>query len=187
MNLNSTVKKLVSYFFQGILYTVPIVVTIFILYKIFIFVDGLLPFDIPGLGIIVIVVFITTLGFVGKSIIAQPIVRVISNSFNKAPLIKGVYSAIKDLLSAFVGKERKFTQPVLVKVNNISNLEKIGFLTREDLAEVGIPSKKVAVYFPHSYAFSGELYIVPVEYITPIDKNSADVMKFILSGGVVNM
>ena len=187
MNLNETVKKLAAYFFQGVLYIVPIVVAVLVLYKIFVFVDGLLPFQIPGLGLVVILVFITTFGFIGKSIIAAPIVTFVDNSLNKTPLIKGVYSATKDLLSAFVGKEKKFTQPVLVKVNNISNLEKLGFITSNDLNKVGIPSNKVAVYFPHSYAFSGELFIVPSECITPIDKNSADVMKFILSGGVVNM
>jgi len=187
MNLNRTVKRLITYFFQGIIYIVPIVATVFILVKVFIMIDGLLPFEIPGLGIIVIVVFLTFLGYIGNLIIAQPIVDFIGNTLSKAPVIKGIYSSIKDMLSAFVGKEKKFNQPVLVKVNNISNLEKIGFITRKDLTEVGIPTNKIAVYFPHSYAFSGELYIVPAEFITPIDKNSADVMKFILSGGIVNM
>jgi uncharacterized membrane protein len=187
MDLNITFKRLITYFFQGIIYIVPIVATIYILIKVFLLVDGLLPFEIPGLGIAVIVVILTILGYIGNLLIAQPIVNFIGNTMGKAPVINGIYSAIKDMLSAFVGKEKKFNQPVLVKINNISNLEKIGFITREDLTEVGIPTNKIAVYFPHSYAFSGELYIVPAEFITPIDKNSADVMKFIVSGGVVNM
>jgi uncharacterized membrane protein len=187
MNLNITFKRLITYFFQGIIYMVPVVATAFILVKVFFMVDGLLPFEIPGIGIIVIVVTLTFLGYIGNLIIAQPIVNFISYTLSKTPVINGIYSAIKDILSAFVGKEKKFNQPVLVRVNNISNLEKIGFITREDLSEVGLPTNKIAVYFPHSYAFSGELYIVPAEFITPIDKNSADVMKFIVSGGVVNM
>ncbi|MCK4699410.1 MAG: DUF502 domain-containing protein, partial [Bacteroidales bacterium] len=95
-----------------------------------------------------------------------------------------IYTSIRDLLSAFVGKEKKFNKPVLVRVNTISNLEKMGFLTQEDLSKLGIKENKVAVYFPHSYNFSGEMFIVPVEHITPIKAPSAEVMKIIVSGGV---
>ena len=94
-----------------------------------------------------------------------------------------IYSAIRDLLSAFVGKEKKFNNPVLVKVNHLSNLEKLGFLTQKDLSTLGIEDGKVAVYFPHSYNFSGELFIVPVEHVRSIDISSAEYMKFIVSGG----
>ena len=57
-------------------------------------------------------------------------------------------------------------------------------MTSDDLTELGIPSGKVAVYLPHSYAFSGNLFIVPAENITLVDAKAADVMKFIVSGGV---
>jgi uncharacterized membrane protein len=83
-----------------------------------------------------------------------------------------------------VGKEKKFTEPVLVKVNTISNLEKLGFLTNRDLQRIGIKDEKVAVYFPHSYNFSGELFIVPVEHISPVNVETGEAMKFIVSGGV---
>ncbi|HCC31721.1 MAG TPA: hypothetical protein DEQ03_16975, partial [Marinilabiliales bacterium] len=58
-----------------------------------------------------------------------------------------------------------------------------GFITETDLSQLNV-SEKVAVYFPHAYAFSGELFIVPTDNITPIDVPAADVMKFIVSGGV---
>ena len=101
---------------------------------------------------------------------------------DKTPLLKLIYSSIRDLLSAFVGKERKFNKPVLVKVNLISDLEKIGFLTQEDLEDLGIKDR-VSVYFPHSYNFSGEMFIVPKEHVRPIDMSPADAMKFVVSGG----
>jgi len=94
-----------------------------------------------------------------------------------------IYSSIRDLLSAFVGKEKKFNNPVLVKVNHLSNLEKLGFLTQDDLSHLGVEGKKVAVYFPHSYNFSGELFIVPIEHVRPVDITSVEHMKFIVSGG----
>ena len=66
---------------------------------------------------------------------------------------------MRDLLSALFAKERKFSHPVVVQMSGVSDLEKLGFITQEDLVELGM-REKVAVYFPHSYNFSGELYIV---------------------------
>jgi uncharacterized membrane protein len=138
--------------------------------------------DIPGLGIVILFVLITFLGLIGSTIIARPIKRLVGKLMDKAPLLKVIYSAIRDLLSAFVGKEKKFDQPVLVIVNTISNLEKMGFITQKDLSDLGIIDK-VSVYFPHSYNFSGEMFIVPKELVRPINIPPAEAMKFIVSGG----
>lgn len=187
-------KRLLAYFFQGLLYIAPLGITIYILYKIFIFLDGLfkpalysiLHINIPGLSLIIIFLFVALLGLLGQTIIARPIKKLINHFINKAPLVKVIYSSIRDLLSAFVGKEKKFNQPVLVKVNLISDLEKLGFITQEDVSNLGVEGNKVAVYFPHSYNFSGELFIVPAEHVKKIDAPPSDIMKFIVSGGVTN-
>ncbi|MFO7939335.1 MAG: DUF502 domain-containing protein [Bacteroidales bacterium] len=188
-------KRLLSYFFQGLIYIAPLGVTFFILYTLFIYLDGLfvpltkkwLNFHIPGLGLILVFLLVAFLGYMGKSIIAQPIKYFTNKLLAKAPLVKVIYSSIKDLLSAFVGKERKFNTPVLVTVNPVSDLEKMGFLTQEDVSHIGIEGKKVAVYFPHSYNFSGEMFIVPAAQVKKINAAASDVMKFIVSGGVTNI
>ncbi len=185
-------KRLIGYFFQGLLYIAPLSITIFILYKSFIYLDGLFkPFlqsylhiSIPGLSLILVFLTVVLIGLLGQTILARPVKRFINHFMNKAPLVKVIYSSIRDLLSAFVGKEKKFNQPVLVKVNTISELEKLGFITQEDVSNLGIEGEKVAVYFPHSYNFSGELFIVPTEHVKKIDAPPSDVMKFIVSGGV---
>jgi len=82
-----------------------------------------------------------------------------------------------------VGKGKKFKKPVLVLVNPVSNLEKLGFVTEEDLISLH-EVDKVAVYFPHSYNFSGEMFIVPKAQVKSIEINPAEVMKFIVSAGV---
>jgi len=105
----------------------------------------------------------------------------------KIPIINLLFTSLKDILSAFVGKERKFSNPALVKINHLTNLEKLGFITQEDLSKIGVKDKKVAVYFPHSYNFSGELFIVPAEQVTPLDLPSSEIMKFIVSGGVIDI
>ncbi|WP_319589440.1 DUF502 domain-containing protein [uncultured Draconibacterium sp.] len=187
-------KKLFNYFLQGLLYIAPFGLTLYILFLIFSFTDNLLndilteylDVDLPGLGIVVIFILIIIVGIVGQSIIARPIKKLFNRLLEKAPIVRLIFTAMNDLFSAFVGKEKKFNKPVIVLVNPISNLEKLGFLTEEDLGNLG-ETEKVAVYFPHSYNFSGEMFIVPKEQVKPIDINPAVVMKFIVSGGVSKM
>ena len=184
-------KKLINYFLQGILYIAPIGITAYIIYLVFTFVDNLLrdtlkdllDVYIPGLGLVIIVILLILVGLVGQTIIARPFKLLFNRLVGKIPLLKVIFSAFNDLFSAFVGKERKFNRPVLVLVNPVSNLEKLGFLTEDDLSIID-QKEKVAVYFPHSYNWSGELFIVPKELVRPIDINPAEAMKFIISAGV---
>lgn len=184
-------KRIFNYFLQGLLFAAPIGITGFIIYKVFQYSDGILKpiieniihFSIPGLGLLIMVILITILGLAGQTVIAQPFKVLLERFLKRVPLLQMVYSSIRDFMEAFVGKEKKFNQPVMVKVNKISDLEKLGFVTETDLSDLGIKDK-VAVYFPHSYNFSGELFIVPVDQVTPLDVNSGSLMKFIVSGGV---
>ena len=186
-------KKLVSYLLQGLLYTAPLAVTIYILYLIFTFADGLLKeildtyfgINIPGLGLLIIIVLLILTGFLGQSFLGRPFKYLFARILKKAPMVKVIYSAFNDLFSVFVGKEKKFNRPVIVQVNMTSNLQKLGFLTEEDLSLID-EKDKVAVYFPHSYNFSGELFIVPANQVKAIDVPSSEVMKFIVSAGVAD-
>ena len=184
-------KKIINYFLQGLLYLAPLGITGYIIYLTFNFIDSILndtlynilDVRIPGLGILLIVILLVLTGMIGQTIIAKPFKTLFKRIMDKTPLLKVIYSAFNDLFSAFVGKGRKFNQPVIVLVNSISNLEKLGFLTEEDLSMLN-EKDKVAVYFPHSYNFSGELFIVPREQVKPVNGNSSDIMKFIVSGGI---
>lgn len=178
-------KRLLGYFFQGLLLIVPLVTTVFIIYKLFVWVDEILPYHpFPGAGFIIIIAFITLTGIIGNTYVARKLRDLMRKLIHKLPLLNTIYSAIKDLLSAFVGQKRKFDQPVLVKLSRESNIKKVGFITQEDLVSIGMKKTEVAVYLPHSYAFSGNLFIVEQENITPIEAKSSEVMKFIVSGGV---
>lgn len=185
------IKKLINYLLQGVLYIAPLGITGYIIYAIFMFMDGLLQeqlikffgFKIPGLGVLTLLIFLIFVGFIGRTIIAQPLKLVFKKIIESIPFLNFIYSAFNDLFSAFVGKEKKFNKPVLVKVNLNSDLEKLGFITEENLDVLDLKDK-VAVYFPHSYNFSGELFIVPRANIKPININSSDVMKFVVSAGL---
>lgn len=180
-------KRILGYFFSGLLLVVPITVIIYVVYSLFIFLDRLIPIAIPGLGLLTLLLSITVLGYLGSSFISQPIRRRANKMLDKVPLVKTIYTAISDLLSAFVGQKKSFSRPVLVKMSRSSNIEKLGFVTNDDLSMLNLPAGKIAVYLPHSYNFSGNLYIVPIENVTPISANTAEVMKFIVSGGVTDL
>jgi uncharacterized membrane protein len=164
-------KRLVRYFLQGLLYVAPLAVTVYVIAFAIIRTDGLLmdreffhrgvlaKYNFPGLGLVVILTLVTVVGFIGQKMISSPLSEAYDKLMKKAPLIKMIYTSVKDLLSAFVGGEKKFSQPVIVKL-------------------------MVAVYLPSSYGMLGELYVVSHKQIKPIDANSADVMKFIVSGGI---
>lgn len=184
-------KKLFTYFIQGLLLVAPIFVTGYIVYKIFQSLDGLLNtyiekyihHHIPGMGILLIFIILVLLGIAGETILARPIKKVVAKALDKLPFLKLIYSSISDIFSAIVGRERRFHHPVLVLINKENDLWKIGFLTNEAPIGTGL-TNMVSVYFPHSYAFSGEIYFVPGTSIRQISMRPTEVMKFIISGGV---
>jgi len=191
---NHIMKRLVNYFLQGLLYVSPLGITIFVIIYLINQVDGILApmiynlfhLTIPGLGTLMIILIITILGYFGQSVLGRPIKLVIERLMHKAPLLNMVYTSIRDFMEAFVGKEKKFNQPVLIKISATSELERMGFITQSDLSELNI-KEKVAVYIPFAYAFSGEMYIVPASYVTFVEISAGEWMKFIISGGVTKV
>jgi uncharacterized membrane protein len=185
--IRKTAKNIGNYFLQGLLLVAPLAITLFVIYKLLDFIDSLLPLNIPGLGLIIIFGSISFIGFAGAILIKRPISFVFHGVIERIPLVKILYTSIADLLSAFVGQKKKFTEPVMVIMNRESNIRKLGFITEKDLKSMGIGSEFVAVYLPHSYNFSGNMFIVPAENVIPVNANPAEFMKFIVSGGVTKV
>ena len=172
----------------------PVGLTIYIFYISFTTIDNFiqsfvteyLPKQIPGIGILAVIIIVTLLGYIVQSFIFKPIHRLIDKLFQKTPIVKVLYTSVRDLLSAFVGQDKKFDKPVLVLMNKSESIYKIGFLTSSDLSKLGVINM-VAVYLPHSYNFSGEIFIVPIENIKPLNIPSSDAMKYIVSGAVTKI
>jgi uncharacterized membrane protein len=187
-------KKFLSYFLQGLLLFVPLVITVVILLKLFDFFAG--AFSFLGfssntilntfLGLAGTIAFISLLGILASSYVFKNLFELMEERLEHIPLIKHIYSPIKDFTNAFVGNKRRFNKPVMVLTNPQANIEEVGFITQQDLKEFGIRDK-VAVYMPYSYGLSGRLLIVPMGQIRPIDKPAAEVMKFVVSGGVTDV
>ncbi|WP_347158002.1 DUF502 domain-containing protein [Pontibacter chitinilyticus] len=176
-------KKLLRYFLNGLLIMAPIILTVWIVVAVIDWLDTLFDLGIPGLGILLMMALLTLVGFIGSSFFVRPFFIIMERMFEQVPLVSIIYSSIKDLFDAFVGDNQKFNKPVLVKMAEDSENMKLGFVTQDTLDGINIEDK-VAVYFPHSYNFSGELFIIPARNVTYLDLPSSEVMKFIVSGGV---
>ncbi|MEO8886168.1 MAG: DUF502 domain-containing protein [Mucilaginibacter sp.] len=186
---------LLNYFIKGLLVVVPIGAAAFLIFWAVSSLDNALnlsdilwvskkgkPMYIPGLGIVNVVVIIMIVGILVTNVITDPIKRWINRWINRLPFFNFLYSSIKDLTEAFVGDEKKFTEAVIVEINEFG-VKKIGFLVQKDLTKLNLPGE-VAVYFPYSYSFAGQVIIISKDKVKPIDKSSADMMKFVISGGV---
>lgn len=184
MRIPNIGRILLSFFFKGLLLLVPVTVIVWALWQSLAFLDGIIKMDVPGLGLVVLLGIITLAGWLASSFLFQPFVDLGNELLQRIPFLKTLYGAVKDLMEALVGSKRRFDRPVLVKLDRNADLEKVGFITEDDLSHLGIPGGKVAVYLPHAFNWSGNLGIVPVENITPLNANPADVMKFVVSGGV---
>ena len=139
------------------------------------------------LGVIIIFILLLLIGYIGSIIISTPINSLFKKLLKQAPLVQTIYTSIKDLMNTFVGNKKGFSEPVLVKVYENSTIERIGFVTNEEVESLNIKKGKVLVYLPHSYAISGQLFVVDKKDVTPIDKSSSEVMKLIVSGGVTEI
>lgn len=180
-----------NHFLKGLLYIVPVAVIIWVITKSYTVLNSIigdyLPENMKYLGIIVLLIIITVFGYLGSVFIASPINDFFRKLLEKAPLLKTIYSSVQDLMNTFVGNKKGFSEPVLVKMYENSTIERIGFVTNEDVGSLNITKGKVLVYMPHSYAISGQLFVVEKKNITKIDKSSSEVMKLIISGGVTEI
>lgn len=181
--MNAIAGKILRYFFSGTIFIVPLLATAYFIYISFRWLDDRLDLPYPGLGFVIIFSVITIIGYLSTHYIFRTLGSWFDTGMNRIPLIKIIYSTVKDLLGAVVGDKRKFNKPVLVKINKENDLRQIGFVTQSDLSDLGL-NDMVVVYIPHSYALSGYHYFVPKENITPLKISGPAAMKFIVSGGV---
>ncbi|MCD4831354.1 MAG: DUF502 domain-containing protein [Anaerohalosphaeraceae bacterium] len=179
-------KRIIGYFLKGLLVFVPAAITISLIIWAFTTLDNLLGrfliIHIPGTGLVIIIAAITLIGFFASNFIGQKFFLLIDRLFTRLPLVKLLYSSLKDFIEAFAGEKKSFDRPVLVELMP-GGAKAAGFITRDSLENIGLDNH-VAVYFPQSYNFAGSVLIFESSRVTPLDVESSKVMAFIVSGGV---
>ncbi len=195
--MNRLGRALLNYLIKGLLIVVPIALSVFIVFWAVTTVDSWLNINnilgvnpitgsnrnIPGLGLGLVIAIILSAGIFVTYFVTEPMFNWFQRILNKFPLLNFIFSSIKDLTEAFVGDEKKFNNPVLVDVEG--GMKRIGFLTQNDLTKLNLPDD-VIVYFPFSYSFAGQVYIVGKDKIKPLNISAAEAMKLVVSGGVSN-
>lgn len=183
-------KQLTRYFFEGLLFLIPIAASVYIVYILFIKIDSLLQaplasygIEIPGVGFVITLVIIVCIGFLTSNFLTKRLFGLFTKIFEKLPLVKLIYSSIKDLIGAFVGDKKSFNKPVVVMLDKPTGTMVMGFITKDDMSFFGLKDH-VAVYLPQSYNFAGQLFIFPRDHVQPIEADSSEVMTFLVSGGV---
>jgi uncharacterized membrane protein len=185
-------KTVFRYFAQGLIVLVPVSITVLVLYKAFSWFRGLFenvdvivhPYIDPFIYLVLALAVIFLVGMFASNVVAGFFIHEAGKVLEKVPIIRTIFSPLKDFTSAFIGNNKKFNRPVLVITNKQTNIREIGFITADDLSELSISKDFVGVYFPMSYAISGRLVIVPRENVEVMNVPASEAMKFIVSGGV---
>ena len=190
-------KKLFAYFLQGLLLIAPMAIIVYILYSLFVTIDGwlhinieqLIGFSVPGLGVLTLFISLTVLGYLGQTAIVRPVKRLAGNIIKKIPLLNLLYTSFSDLFSAFVGKEKKFNIPVKVLFNRENNLWKMGFITKV-VEKPAIPRSNLALVGLYRIRETEMLFACLSNIITNNIKshdefNLTDALECMIEGGIL--
>jgi uncharacterized membrane protein len=175
-------------FLQGLILLSPIALTGYLLYYIFMSIDSLVPSMPRGIGFLIILLVVTVIGYLGtRFFVGKWLFDSFAYLMSHTPGVKYIYSSIRDVISSFVGDKKRFNKPVWVCVNEGPEIWRIGFLTQDNMTNLGMEGK-VAVYLPHSYAISGWVIVVNRNLVKPVHTMTAgEAMKFAVSGGITTV
>jgi len=186
---------LYRYLIAGILVMLPVVVTVWILWNLFAFVDGLpkkipgQPFaGIPGVGFIVFFAVIILVGMFATNIIGKRMISFGERIMARIPLANKIYSAVQQISTAFIGTKRSIFQKVVLVEYPRKGIYSLGFMTAEGEGEVQKKTDKqvACVFVPTTpNPTSGMLVFVPRDQLIHMDMTSEDGLKLVVSGGVV--
>ena len=179
-------SRLFNYFLRGLVVVVPLALTLYVCTVIFTTIDSWLGLRIRGVGFVLALVLITLVGFMASGLVTRSLIGALDRTFERLPFVRLLYSSAKDMLNAFVGEKRRFDKPVLVSLSADGSVKILAFLTSDSLGTLGLVDQ-VSVYMPQSYGFAGHILVVPANRVERIDADAAEVMAFIISGGVTQV
>ena len=194
--LSSTLR---NYFITGVVVLIPIGITLY-LTKFLIQVsskiipseinpNNYLPFSIPGLEILLSVLFITIVGGLSFSFIGKKILQIINDLLKRIPILRTIYSAITQMTESFTSKDDNKKSVVLVEYPKKGSWA-VGFATKENKGEISKKTNKelINVFVPTTpNPTSGFLLLVPKKDLIFLDISFEQASKFIVSAGTTNI
>ena len=184
-----------NYFITGVVVLIPIGFTLY-LSKILIGIsskilppninpNNYLPYEIPGIEILISIVFITIVGGLSLSFLGKRILKLIDDLFKRIPFLRTIYSAIVQMTETFSNKENDKKSVVLIEYPR-KGVWAVGFATKENKGEMAKKTnqKLINVFVPTTpNPTSGFLLMFPIEEVIYLDMNFEEASKFIVSAG----
>jgi uncharacterized membrane protein len=196
----SIFTKIRGYFLTGIIVTAPVGLTFYVSFLFIGFIDSkvrniipvqyhydnILPFEIPGLGLLFVFIMLTFIGFLTAGLIGRYIIKLGERIIARLPIIRSVYGALKQIFESVLKTSSKsFREVVLIEYPR-KGIWAIGFITGNTKGEVQHASKEelVNVFLPTNPT-SGFLIFVPRKDLNILNMNVEEGIKMVISGGIV--
>ena len=191
-------SKIRNYFFTGVIVLIPIGFTLYLSKFIINVSSKVLPsyfnpnsylaFSIPGLEIIITIVFITFVGGLSLSFLGKKFLKVIDRLFKQIPLLGTFWSAIQQMSQSFKKNKHKKKSVVLIEYPR-KGIWAVGFATKENDGEIAnkVKKKMLNIFVPTTpNPTSGFLLMIPIEDVIYLDMSFEDASKFIVSAGTTS-
>jgi len=187
-----------NYFIAGIVVLIPIGITVYL--TIFLInisskilpkeinPNHYLPYDIPGLEILISLLLITLIGWISLSFLGKRLLVIFNNVLKKIPILRTIYSAILQMTETFTKNDSNKKNVVLIEYPR-KGIWAVGFATKKNSTEMSEKTKKklINVFVPTTpNPTSGFLLMVPEDEIIYLDLNFEEASKFIVSAGTSN-
>jgi len=194
------IKKIRHYFATGILVSLPVFITTYVLVAIFRFIDGIfgktvnmllkkyLGFSLPGIGIILGVIIVFLVGFFAANFFGRKLFKALEGWFLKFPFIRQIYPAAKQIVDSFISKEGPAFKKVVLVEYPSKGLWAIGFITNDSFRQANEAVSKDLVHVLIATTpspLTGFLILVPRQDVKVLDISVEDGIKMIVSGGIV--
>ena len=191
----SVLARLRNNFIAGVVVLIPIGITVYLTLFIIKISSKILPkelnpnhylpYDIPGVEIIISIILITFIGWLSLSIIGKKLLEIFNNILKRIPILRTIYSAFEQMLDMFTKSNKKSKNVVLVEYPRKGSWA-VGFATKENKSEISHKSKQnlVNVFVPTTpNPTSGFLLMFPKEEVIYLDMSFEEASRFIVSAG----
>ena len=187
--------KLRNYFITGAIVLIPIGITIYLTLFIVrissnflprkINPNNYLPFDIPGIEILITIILITLIGSLSLSFLGKKILEIFNNVLKKIPILRTIYSAVGQLTETFTQSNESKKSVVILEYPR-KGIWVVGFSTKENTGEISKKTKEelVNIFVPTTpNPTSGFLLMVPKKDLIYLDMSFEEASRFIVSAG----
>ena len=187
-----------TYFVTGLLVLAPLVITLYVIWRLFVFVDHLLgatlrggyirPGGVPGLGFVTVLFIIFFVGLLASNFLGRQVGGVFESMLMRLPIFRTFYSTVKQVGEAILGEKRSAFQQVVLVEYPVPGRYSLAFVTASPAVGVAQPNGKplVAVFIPHvPNPTTGFLLFYPPETLIPTSLKPDQAIRMIVSGGMV--